>query len=85
MHRVGQKEGVTKLALVWEDLGSKVEIRSSEPATLFFFPVYSPARTLQGYDRGFQGVCILLAWDVELWGSEKKRFDLSFAATRTSV
>ena len=82
MHRVGQKEGVTELTLHWEDLDARVEIRSSTPASLFFFPVYSPARTIHGYDRGFQGICVLLAWDVELWGSEKKRFDLSFAAIR---
>jgi hypothetical protein len=82
MHRVGQKEGVSEVGLYWEDLGAKVEIRCSEPASLFFFPVYSPARTIHGYERGFQGVCILLAWDVELWGAEKKRFDLSLAATR---
>ena len=82
MHRVGQKENVSEVGLYWEDLGAKAEIRCSEPASLFFFPVYSPARTIHGYDRGFQGVCILLAWEVELWGAEKKRFDLSLVTTR---
>ena len=35
-------------------------------------------RTCEGYEEANQGTCLVLAWDLELWGEEKRRFDIYF-------
>ncbi|MFT4976678.1 MAG: hypothetical protein ACI8S6_002583, partial [Myxococcota bacterium] len=76
LHRVGSREDTGKLSIHWEDLGAGLEIGCSEPATVYFFPVFSPFRHSSGYRRGHQGTCLMLVWPLEMWGSERKRIEL---------
>ena len=48
----------------------------STPATLLHYPVETVCRDGQRARRANQGVCLVLAWDLALWGQERVRFDL---------
>lgn len=69
---------VTDVALVLGDLGVRVQIWTGEPATVYFYRTRSLVRTCEGYEEANQGTCLVLAWDLELWGEEKRRFDIYF-------
>lgn len=73
----GTVEGVRKLAWVLGDQGLRVLIECSEPATLHFFALRSLLRTCEGYTEAMQGTCLMLAWPLDLWGEERRRFELS--------
>jgi len=77
LHRVGKKSDVSSVTLCYADLGASIQVGCSEPATVYFFPVFSPVRRDTGYDRGHQGTCILLTWPLKMWGSERKRIELT--------
>lgn len=79
LDRGGQADGVQQLDLIMEDLGVQVSLRTNRPALMMHYPVLSPLHRVDGYTTAYQGQCVLFAWDVELWGQEKQRIDLSLA------
>jgi 4-alpha-glucanotransferase len=81
LDRGGQAEGVQQLDLVMEDLGVQVSLRSNRPALVLHYPVLTPLHRVEGYSAAYQGQCVLFAWDVELWGQEKQRIDLTLAVS----
>ena len=77
---VGTEErDVAEVHLVLADLGRRIIVRSPRPAHLYAVPVEVPIRTRAGYKAGFQGTCLVFAWDLSLWGGEKLWLDLSLS------
>lgn len=72
----GTWERCGELSLVMIDQGLRLRVQCSEPAQLYFYRLRSVVRTCEGYHEEVQGTCLLLAWDLDLWGEEKRRFDL---------
>ncbi len=75
-------EKVTDVALVMPDQGIRVHLWSSEPCQLFFFPVDSLVESCEGYETQHQGICMFFAWELNLWGEERRRFDLFFTVEK---
>jgi alpha-amylase len=73
----GDHPEVTSVALVDENRGYRVLLTFHTPAHLWHFPIETVSRTPRGVAPVFQGVCLLAWWPVELWGQERKRFDIS--------
>jgi len=72
----GTWEQVGDLSLIMGDVGLRVHLRTVEPATLYFYQVRNVVRTCEGYEGCSQGTCLVLAWDLDLWGEERRHFDL---------
>lgn len=72
-----EEEEVTQLHWVLRDRGKRLRLQWPNPATVFLYPVLTPVRTLLGYRSGFQGSCVVLAWDLSLWGGEKLWHELA--------
>lgn len=70
---------VRKLAWVIGDQGLRVTIECSEPATLTFFALRALSRTCEAYSPVHQGTCLMLSWPLQLWGDERRRFELSLS------
>ncbi|MCK6524543.1 DUF1926 domain-containing protein [Myxococcota bacterium] len=72
----GRAEKVAKLSISGLLRRFALHLTLSTPATLFHYPVETVCRDGQRARRASQGVCLLLAWDLALWGQERARFDL---------
>lgn len=83
MQRMGSREDVDALSVVFEDVRFRIQIGLSHPATVHFFPVYSPVRNANQYEKGFQGTCVFLVWPLALWGTE--RMNVSLTVTSDSL
>lgn len=70
---------VRKLSWVIGDQGLRVNIDCNEPATLCFFALRSLTRTCEAYSQALQGTCLMLSWPLQLWGDERRRFELSLS------
>ncbi len=73
----GDHADVTQMALVDENRGYRVLLTFHTPAHLWHYPIETVSRTPRGLAPVFQGVCLLAWWPVELWGQERKRFDMT--------
>ncbi len=63
---VAQEEAVRKLQLTDEWQGFEITIRSREPATLWRFPIETVSQSEGGFEKIYQGSCLLLLWDIRL-------------------
>ena len=68
----------TRAAKIQFGLGA-VSIETKEPARVFHYPVYTPARRHGRIVPSYQGLCLHVAWPLGLWGGERTRFHLSIA------
>ena len=71
----GELGGVGKIELVSEPLGMRIGMWFSRPANLWRFPVETISNSEAGFERSYQGSCLLPWWGVELapgasWGVE---------------
>lgn len=71
LDQVFEEREVLQLHWVLRDRRRRVRLQWASPATLYHYPVMVPVRTRLGYRAGFQGTCLILAWDLSLWGGEK--------------
>lgn len=71
LDHVFEEPEVMQIHWVMRDLGKRVRLQWASPAGLYHYPVMLPVRTRLGYRSGFQGTCLVLAWDLSLWGGEK--------------
>ncbi len=60
-----------------DDHGRRVWLTTPTAAKLYVVPVDSVYWAQHGFMRASQGHCLLFVWELELWGDERKRFDLS--------
>jgi alpha-amylase len=63
---VGQDEAVRSVQLTdeWQGFGIKISLR--EPAGLWRFPIETVSQSEGGFEKIYQGSCLLLLWDVRL-------------------
>jgi len=54
---------VTELALVDEWQGRRLSLTSDQPARLLCYPVYTVSSSESGFERTYQGTCIMLGFD----------------------
>ncbi|MEY3213668.1 MAG: hypothetical protein RIT28_4149 [Pseudomonadota bacterium] len=72
----GRAEKVSKLSVSGLLRRFALHLTLSTPATLLYYPVETVCRDGQRARRANQGVCLVLAWDLALWGQERARFDV---------
>lgn len=82
LDRDGTWQDVDDVSLVMPDQGVRVRVWTSQPAELFYYQVNSVVRTCEGYEAHHQGTCLVLVWNLELWGEERRRFDLYFSVEK---
>jgi len=70
-------EDVVEVGWLLDDHGRRVWISTPTAAKLYAVPMDTVRWARRGFERAPQGHSLLLVWDLELWGDERKRFDLS--------
>ena len=70
------ESGVEALSLRDRDLGLNLSLEADRPAALWSFPVETVSSSEDGFERTFQGRCLLLSWDIELKPGEVKDIGL---------
>lgn len=73
---VAEEQGVRNLALLDRRHGAVVRLFSSAPARLWHYPVVCVSRQGEQFREAIQGVCVVLGWELKLWGLESFRVDL---------
>lgn len=77
LEEAGEAADTSELALVDARRGWRLLVQLQEPARLWYFPLETAAPFADGIRKVFLGTSLLLWWPVELWGLERRRFDLS--------
>jgi alpha-amylase len=62
----GQLEGISEIQLVDEWVGMKVVLKMDRNCNLWRFPVETVSLSEGGFERIFQGSCLLLYWPLDL-------------------
>lgn len=73
---VGERPGTTEVVWGDEERGYQLVIRLSPGCTAWHFPVETVRRAPDGYETAFQGLCLVLWWELPLWGEEQRLFDV---------
>jgi alpha-amylase len=76
LHDPLQADKQSKWGLVIRDLGMKLDISSGQPAGVWCFPIYTVSQAEAGYERVYQGSCILLHWRLKLAAGQDWRVGL---------
>jgi alpha-amylase len=63
---IGELEGVSEIQLVDERVGMKVFLKTDRNCHLWRFPVETVSLSESGFERIFQGSCLLLYWPLDL-------------------
>ncbi len=77
LDHVFEEDDVMQIHWVLRDRGRRVRLQWASPAHLYHYPVQVPVRTRLGFRSAFQGTCLVLAWDLSLWGGEKSWQEVS--------
>ncbi len=75
----GEFAEVGELALVGAHRGYRMALQIQPGASAWYYPIETVSRSPEGMRQQFQGICLLLWWPIELWGLERRRFDLSLS------
>lgn len=62
----GQWEDVDNLRLISQMLGMEIELGFGQPATLWRFPIETISNSEAGFERVYQGSCLLPHWRINL-------------------
>jgi alpha-amylase len=79
----GEVDGLTELTLVDSYTGVKVRIELDTPATLWRYPVHTVSLSEGGFEKIFQGSCLLFLFNAEFF--RKGGFRASFRITADSL
>jgi len=63
---VGEEAGVTEAGMTDGWLGLRVLFQASQPAKFWRYPVETISQSEGGFERVYQGSCLLFGWDVSL-------------------
>jgi len=66
LNSLGEHSEIEETSLTVEHLGISITLRTSRPATLWHFPIETISNSEAGFERGYQGTCLLLHWPVVL-------------------
>ena len=72
----GETSEVNRVRLVLGWLGMEIELRWSRPATLWHFPVETISNSEAGFERIYQGSCVMPVWEVYLAPSERWQVEM---------
>jgi hypothetical protein len=61
---VGQINNVTRYAVVDNNRNVTFSVQASKPATLLRYPLYTVSQSDSGFEKNFQGSCIILCFEV---------------------
>jgi 4-alpha-glucanotransferase len=73
LNSVGQEAGVGEAGMRDEWLGLEVQFKTSAPADFWRYPVETISQSEGGFERVYQGSCLLLGWPVSLAPHETYR------------
>ncbi len=74
----GQREDVDDMRLVSKMLGMDIELGFSRPATLWRFPIETISNSEAGFERVYQGSCLLPHWRINLASGQSWQVGLKF-------
>jgi alpha-amylase len=77
MNSEGELERVESLALCDGWFQFQLQLQFSQPATLWRFPVETISQSEAGFERTYQGSCLLPHWKVELVPSASQDFSIT--------
>jgi alpha-amylase len=77
MNSEGELERVQSLALCDGWFKFQLQLQFSQPTTLWRFPVETISQSEAGFERTYQGSCLLPHWNVELAPSESQEFRIT--------
>lgn len=80
LNAVSEESAVRNFALVDRLHGTTIRLFSSAPARLWHYPINCVSRVGERFQETQQGVCVILGWDLKLWGLESFRVDLDLNA-----
>lgn len=72
----GQWEDVSNLRLISKMLGMEIELGFDRPATLWRFPIETISNSEAGFERVYQGSCLLSHWRINLAPERSWQVDL---------
>jgi alpha-amylase len=70
---IGETEDVSEVQLVDEWVGMKVFVKTGRNCNLWRFPIETVSLSESGFERIFQGSCLLLYWPLDLGSREPFR------------
>ncbi len=73
----GELDELTELSFVDVARGYRVTLSPRQPARVWHFPLETVSRSPRGIASLHQGVAIYLWWPLELWGQERRRFEIA--------
>ncbi len=66
LNSVGEEDGVTEMGLRDGWLELEINFRTARPAKFWRYPVETISQSEGGFERVYQGSCLLLGWEVSL-------------------
>ena len=72
----GQWEDVNNLRLISKMLGMEIELGFGRPATLWRFPIETISNSEAGFERVYQGSCLLSHWRINLASEQSWQVEL---------
>jgi len=74
----GELGGVGRLLIVSRPLGMKIKVAFSRDAALWRFPIETVSNSDAGFERAYQGSCLLAHWPLELGPGDDWSVELCF-------
>jgi len=72
----GQWEDVNNLSMISKMLGMEIELGFGRPATLWRFPIETISNSEAGFERVYQGSCLLSHWRINLASEQSWQVEL---------
>jgi alpha-amylase len=72
----GQWEDVNSLGLISKMLGMEIALGFGRPATLWRFPIETISNSEAGFERVYQGSCLLSHWRINLASEQSWQVEL---------
>ncbi|MDY7041933.1 MAG: alpha-amylase/4-alpha-glucanotransferase domain-containing protein [Chloroflexota bacterium] len=72
-----EEVGRVRLVLGWLDMG--IELSWARPATLWRFPIETISNSEAGFERIYQGSCVMPIWEIHLTPGESWQVEVDFA------
>jgi alpha-amylase len=78
---MGECADVSEIHLVDEWIGMKVVLKMDKSCNLWRFPIETVSLSESGFERIFQGSCLLLCWPLELKPNESFEFTIELGSS----
>jgi alpha-amylase len=79
----GEASGVLRAGMIDRWLGLRIALESKTPSRFFRYPVETVSQSEGGFERVYQGSCLLWGWDLSLAPGETARYSLSLGLEAT--